>query len=182
MTFAEALVAAARRDLGVTSDSQRVKQMLANYGIATRANWCAVAVGTWIHEAANAIGIAPPIPGSPLALETMRQFQRSNLWVPSPLAPLGVKPGMVTVWQRGPEGSGLGHIGVVATTNTLGFTSIEGNAEGGVCRENSHFYDSTSLLGAGYFNTALPAPSPMAAWLTGGAIVAGALYLAWRLK
>jgi hypothetical protein len=182
-SLGDTVVAIARRDIGVKTDSQRVKQMLANYGIHSQANWCAVATGTWIQEAAASQNQASPIAGSPLAQETMRQFQKAGLWVPAPIAPFGLKVGMVPVWRRGPQGSALGHIGVVSATSAIGFSSIEGNADGGAVEENTHFYDSSSLLGAGFFPPyGAPPPEGIAkALLIAGGIVGAAGLLAYLL-
>jgi hypothetical protein len=165
-SFASALVDAASVDVGVLEGSSRVTQMLANYGIHQPVNWCAVAVGSWIRDAANALGVPMPIPGSASAKSTMLQFQNANnpavAWVPADLArqqPSYVQPGTVVIWQRGDAGSWLGHIGVVTSSaSNGGFSTIEGNDAGTGDRvaRGQRRLDAGSLLGFGVFTGKAP--------------------------
>lgn len=161
--FGDATLAQAQADLGVTQsgDPARVLQMLSTYGISSMANWCAAAVGTWIQQAAAAADVAPPVPGSAGAKNTMEQFQDASHpavgWIDAAeldQRPGLVQPGMVVVWQRGPAGSWMGHIGIVSENLGGGsFKSVEGNAgpTGGAVVESTHDLSSPALLGMGYF-------------------------------
>jgi len=163
-SFGSVALAQAKEDLGVTQsgDPSRVLQMLQTYGITSMANWCAAAVGTWIHQAAAAKSVAPPIAGSAGAKNTMEQLQDPSnpevgwLDVAQIRAANGsnIEPGMVVIWQRGPAGSWMGHIGIVSANLGGGnFKSVEGNAgaTGGAVVESTHAISSTALLGMGYF-------------------------------
>jgi hypothetical protein len=159
--FGDVALSQARSDLGVTQsgDPSRVLQMLSTYGINSMANWCAAAVGTWIKQAAAVDSVAPPIPGSAGAKNTMEQFQDPGNsavgWIDvADLTPGQIQPGMVVVWQRGPAGSWMGHIGIVSDNLGGGsFKSVEGNGgpTGGAVVESTHDLSSTALLGMGYF-------------------------------
>lgn len=161
--FGREVLSQAQKDVGVTETdgSGRVERMLLTYGITYPVNWCAVATGTWIHQAASAFGIVPPIAGSPGAKDTMTQFQNALNpkvgWVDAATLrayPWLVQPGMIVVCNRGPVASYMGHIGVVEQSDGKGnFSSIEGNAgpgAGSVLR-NQHPLSSDALLGMGYF-------------------------------
>lgn len=156
--FGRELVKQAALDLGITetTDPERVGQILSTYGLPSSSDWCAAAVGTWVRQAAGALGVAPPIAGSPGAKATMAQFQALGQWLtPAQIAsdPTLVSPGMVPVWQRGAPGSWTGHIGVVSSAAGTSFTSIEGNAGpvGGAVVESLHDVGSAALLGMGFF-------------------------------
>lgn len=152
----------ARGDLGITAsgDPSRVAQMLANFGLVGSYDWCAAALGTWVREAAAQLGVDPPISGSASVLTTVDEFETTPAggWIPAAnLSMPMIVPGTVVAWSRGGAGSGLGHIGVVSRlTGGTGFTSVEGNAQGGAVVENTHdLADSPTLLGLGYFTDAL---------------------------
>lgn len=160
-SFGNKVVAGARHDLGTVEGSSRVSQMLANFGIHFQVNWCAVAVGTWVKDAAARAGVAMPIAGSASAKSTMVEFQDTSNprvgWVYANALqsnPSLVAPGMVVIWQRGPTASWLGHIGVVTANLGNGkFRSIEGNAGSGAGAvvESTHDLSASSLLGMGFF-------------------------------
>jgi len=164
--FGRDVLARAQQDVGVTEvdGSGRVERMLLTYGITYPVNWCAVATGTWIHEAAQDFSVKPPIQGSPGAKDTMLQFQNASNkkvdWIDANTLrryPELVQPGMISVWQRGPVASYMGHIGVVeANLGSGSFQTIEGNAgpsAGAVVRGRREL-SADNFLGMGYFNDA----------------------------
>lgn len=174
-----AALAAARADLGVRETSpnrgSRVDQMLANVGLdnASRSGdgypWCAAATTTWIQEGSKASGVTPPIEGSAMAQEIMRQLQAAKRWTDA--ADLGdarfsLRPGMVLVWTRGPTGSGLGHVGVVDhVVNAGNVVTIEGNSgpTGNGVYEVTRSLSDPRLLGAGWLDEGVgevPTPKP----------------------
>jgi hypothetical protein len=143
-----AVVEQAVSDLGSPSD----------YGIP--GTFCAIAVKNWMERAARALGVSPPISGSPGAKNTRDQFIADQSWLTVTQLrsnPSLVQPGMIAVWHRGEPGACTGHTGVVETAafNGQTFGTIEANAAPVVSRFQRRL-DSATLLGMGYFRCSLP--------------------------
>lgn len=165
--FGQAVVLAARADLGVTEEGgnnrgPRVEQMQANTGNHPGDNWCASAASTWVFEAADALRRPRPIHGSGGVLNLVSQMQdQSNPavgWIDAAQLranPSLVRPGMLVMWRRGALGSGLGHVGLVqAGVDASGnFVTIEGNSgsAGDRVAENRRPLSADSLIGMGFF-------------------------------
>lgn len=163
--FADALVAAARADLG----------SIATFGIPGL--FCAVAVQEWMRRAATRVGGKMPIAGSPSARATQAQLQAAGLWIDADAARLDpsndVLPGELAIWSRGPS-TLSGHIGVVdapiASDGTFG--TIEANAGPVVARYRRRL-DAETLLGFGAFPCGPSTPRP--AWAAPAIVASGLL-------
>lgn len=139
-TLVEAMLARAKRDVGVTedmghNDGKRIREMNRRWGVVPGSNWCATAFSTWLLEGAEDAGVEPPIEGSPGAQAVMGQFKAAKRWLSASEArknPSLVRRGMVPVWDRSdgrPETAWLGHIGPVMGPVKSGvFPTIEGNS------------------------------------------------------
>lgn len=155
-----ATLARARMDVGKTESNARARVlgMLGRYGIGEIDNWCAAAVGTWMHEAADRLGEKAPIAGSAGALATGAQLAAAKAWIDASAMrahPGLLAPGMIVVWRRGPPQDGRGHVGVVSSRARRGrFTSVEGNAgpTGGAVVEGTHDLSSDNLVGFGWLS------------------------------
>jgi hypothetical protein len=125
---------------------------LAELGLGPENNWCAAGLTSWLREAAAYAGAAPPIAGSALSKELMRQLQRAGRWIPRELISAeDLTPGLVAVWHRGEPGAETGHAGLVA--RSLGvdsFESIDANSTGGAVARNVRRLDDPHLLGFGF--------------------------------
>lgn len=156
-SFAEAIVAAAVDDLerGTSedigpNDGYRIREYAARFNLKPPLNWCALAVSTWIYEAAMAMGVQAPVKGSPGAQALGAQFKAKGLWVNHHEArenPEKISSGDIAVWRRPPH-SWTGHTGVVESTDRFKFTTIEGNQNNKVSRMSRDMRDD-SLLGFG---------------------------------
>lgn len=167
VTFAEALLDAARADLDVRetspNDGPRVAEMLAVVGLKPPQPWCAAAVTTWLRAAEAATGARAPIKGSALAQEIGRQLARADRWTPVGRIPdsKSLRPGMILVWERGPRELGRGHVGVIE--QALGprlVQTIEGNSGplGDGVHRMQRSLDDPNLLGVGWVDVAVPVP------------------------
>ena len=187
--FGAAVLAEALKDqeagIGEAPDTNNAGPLLAPYfdtfGQAMPANWCAMAVGTWIRRAAAALHVAPPILGSMGAKATMAQLQRAGLWLTAGALRAGraqLTPGMVAVWDRSdparPETSWWGHIGIAREADPSGaFRSVEGNALPQVSTIARSIHDNR-FLGAGNLDAT---PTRSASSGGGGALALLALGL-----
>ena len=157
--FGLAVLAAAKKQVGLSEDNgdAAVNAMLAAVGAPAESDWCAAAVASWVRQAASALGVAPPIAGSASVMTTVAQLRASPkaFWYSADAlqaSPGLVSAGMVVAWSRGGASSGLGHMGVVSSTQGGGrFTSVEGNAQGQAVVQNSHDLSAPSLLGMAQF-------------------------------
>lgn len=141
-TLVQAVLARARRDLGVRedlghNDGVRIREMMKPFGVLPGSNWCAVALSAWLRDGAADAGVVPPIAGSAGAQAIMAQFKAAKRWLSASEArknPRLVRPGMVPVWDRAtlgkPETSWFGHIGLTITgaEDDGNFRAIEGNS------------------------------------------------------
>jgi len=142
----------AQADIGVSedlgkNDGQRIREYFKHFGMGAKQDWCAAAVSSWMLEAGSS-----PIKGAVGAREVGNQFAQANLWIPkNKIEPKHLIPGNIAVWSRGPQGSGLGHIGVIESSNGNNFTSIEGNSgpKSNAVVRNSHSIKDANLLGIG---------------------------------
>lgn len=132
-TFGEALLAAARADLGVREQGghnrgPEVDAWLRALDVTPPGNWCAAAVAKWLRDASAATGMTSPIPGSPGAKATMAQLQTVGRWHGRDTMRAAARSGSIVVWHRGDPASWTGHIGIVETVNEQGMATIEGNS------------------------------------------------------
>jgi peptidoglycan hydrolase-like protein with peptidoglycan-binding domain len=155
----EALLAAARADLGVreerTNDGARIREYFAGTGVTPPAHWCAAALRFWLRAAARAAGVTAPIAGSVGAKATMAQLQAAHRWITADdlrREPARLRPGQIVVWHRGAPGAYTGHIGVVATVSGRSFTTIEGNsgAASNAVATMARSLADVNLLGCGF--------------------------------
>lgn len=128
--LAEALVEAARADLGVHEEGghnlgPRIAEYLRTVGLRPPNDWCAAAVTTWLRRAAAQAGAPPPVRGSAVAKAFIAQFKEAHRWVPASKLPESVQPGMILVWDRG---GWQGHVGVVEEVHGDNLITIEPNA------------------------------------------------------
>jgi len=163
--FNRSVLARAESDLGVIETSPnsgpRVDEMLRSVGINVPANWCAAAVSTWVREAARELGVGVPIAGSASVLSIVQEMRDPNNpkvgWIETTdlrAHPERVRPGMIVAWTRGLPGSGLGHIGIVESSDSRGaFVHIDGNAGANADRvaKGTSDLSSASLIGMGFF-------------------------------
>ena len=164
-SFVDAVIARARKDIGVTedlgrNDGVRIREMGKRFGIAPGSNWCAVAVSDWIANGALDAKVTPPISGSAGAQALMGQFKSVGRWVAASTArknPSLVKAGMVAVWDRAtpgrPETSWLGHTALVTggCQSFDVFPTIEGNSgpNANACMTGARRLDDPKLFGFG---------------------------------
>lgn len=165
LDLVSAVIARARKDIGITedfghNDGMRIREMGRRFGFIPGSNWCAIAVSDWILMGAEDAGVRAPVTGSQGAQALMGQFKAAGKWLPASEArknPALVQPGMVPVWDRSdparPETGWWGHIGLTTSgVNELGrFHTIEGNSGpmGDRCVENERMLDSAQLFGFG---------------------------------
>lgn len=163
--FADAVIARARKDLGITedlgrNDGVRIREMGKRFGISPGSNWCAVAVSDWIANGALDAKVTAPVSGSPGAQALMGQFKSAGRWVPASATrkdPSLVKAGMVPVWDRAtpgrPETAWLGHTGITTSgCDSLDiFGTIEGNSgpSSTMCVAGVRRLDDSRLFGFG---------------------------------
>lgn len=145
-TLAEALVSAARADLGVgedlgKNDGKRIRELadLLPANVTTRwtpgANWCAVAAFGWFVQACNAIGIPVPIIGTHGAKALLAQLKAEGYgYINALVIKKGavLLPGAIVFWDRAqpgkPQTEWWGHVGVVVDSGAgTKFQTIEGN-------------------------------------------------------
>lgn len=167
-TYGDAVMAAAMRDIDVKedigrNDGHRIREYLKPFGLGPPQNWCAVAVATWLKEAA-ATGFVLPIPGSPGAQATMAQLMKAGLWIPrAKIKPEHIKHGNVIVWRRpGPE-SWTGHIGIIIGYRDGNIETIEGNSgpmADRVFMNRNRSATDPLLLGIGQWEAAEPSDVP----------------------
>lgn len=151
-SFGLAVLHNAQADIGVTedlgkNDGKRIREYFKYFNMGASQDWCAAAVSAWMKEAGGG-----PIAGSVGARQVGSQFANANLWVPKgKIQPKHLIPGNIAVWARGPSGSGLGHIGVIESSDGKNFTSIEGNSgtRSNAVVRNTHSINDANLLGIG---------------------------------
>lgn len=161
----DAILARAKRDLGVTedlghNDGKRIREMGKRWGFHPGNNWCAFAVSAWIFEGASDAGVEPPVDGSPGVLVLMNQFKQIKRFVSASEArknPSLVRRGMIVFWDRSvpgrPETSWFGHVGAVTGPVKSGlFPTIEGNSgqDGARVAEMSHALSEPRIFGFGF--------------------------------
>lgn len=136
------------------NDGPRVRQYLRQVGLGPGHPWCAAAVATWLHEAADVLGRPPPIEGSASSLTTREQLKTAGLWRPiATVRHSHVEPGSIIIWRRPKQGAWRGHIGLVRSWDAGGgtVTHISGNT--GVAGDRvavaTTTLDDPNLLGIG---------------------------------
>ncbi len=160
MALPEALLAAARADLGVCEQGGKnrgpeVDAWLRAVGVEPPGNWCAATVAKWIRDAVAATGRQAPIQGSPGAKATMAQLQAAKRW--SAKAAGVVRPGFIVVWHRGAPGAWTGHVGICESVVEGGMVTIEGNSGpmGDRVARMSRPFSDPNLLGVGTIGDSL---------------------------
>lgn len=136
--FGEAVLKRALRDLrdGVSedlgrNDGHRIREYAARCNLVPPINWCAVAVSTWIAEAAEGLRVPLPVALSPAARGLMGSFIRAGRWTPwDKLVSSMITPGSIVVWWRGSKSGWQGHVGVVEKLGDMSpvLHTIEGNS------------------------------------------------------
>ena len=159
-SFGAKVLANARADLGFKenlgkNDGTRIREYFKYFNAKSGQEWCAAAISAWMKEAGGG-----PIAGSLGARQIGSQFQSAGKWVSKKdLTSDDLAPGNIAVFSRGESGSGLGHVGVISSSNKNGnFTSIEGNSgpKGDSGVTNSHSIHSDNLLGVGILSDYIP--------------------------
>lgn len=171
---AQALIAAARKDLGVKETSMnwgpRIEQMLRNVGLVTPQEWCSAAVSTWVMAAFRNLNKASPLKGSDTPNLLVAQFKS-----PSNALKMGwidgdeirrdnrvLQPGMIIFYQARTQRGSANHVGLVEQRiDEAHYGIIDGNSGAGedmVARTKKR-YDSPTILGAGYFLPVGDAPT-----------------------
>ncbi len=147
--FAAALAARARGDIGQATTGARVRALIAPYD-PSAINWCALAVTGWMKETAKALGVAPPIAGSGLAKDLMRQAIAAGRWVTAAelrASPSRIREGMIPVYTRGDPSGPWGHTDVVVAGGAA-YHTVDGNAcAAGVCERTHDITSDPNLLG-----------------------------------
>lgn len=162
----------ARADVGMREVSPnrgpRIDEMIRACGLQPPQYWCACAVSSWVHNAADDLGIRPPFPRTAGALNLAALLNRAGLlYSPAELRadPTLIVPGMVVVWRRPEGGPGAGHTGIVeeGLDRNLAFGTIEGNEGDQVRRMRRALHDQL-LVGMGRLSRGdiEPAPTPEA--------------------
>lgn len=136
------------------NDGPRIREYAQVFGLVPPINWCSVAVGTWLREAADEYDFRLPIKGSPAAKTTMSQFIKAGLWTPRKGLHEGVLvPGNIVVWHRGAPGAWTGHIGIIEDrdSDSGDLLTVEGNSgpNGDKVARMRREVDNRLLLGVG---------------------------------
>ena len=138
------------------NEGPRIGEYQALVGLESGQPWCAAAIAKWMHEAADVLGVEPPIQGSGSSLTTREQFKEAGLWVPIEeirSRSLHVEPGSIVIWQRPEAGPWKGHIAVVENWDNGQqlVSSIDGNSgpTGDRVARRSRSVTDPNLLGVG---------------------------------
>lgn len=169
--FGAAMVAAARRSLGVRerapNSGPEIDAWLREVGLPPGSQWCAAAVSHWMLEASRATGRPAPIKGAGAAKQLLQNFRAAGRALDASQArAAALAPGTVLVWDRSdPPGSGFqGHTAIVELDAGDHWRTVEGNTANDDVRRIQRRKDDPRFLGAGLVDApAAAAPtSPVA--------------------